>query len=163
VPSFEEAMSALMRITMSKDSIVAPYLDHVRIVSHQSAAQTVALTAKSLPFTIDLHYKLLLNESPIQFIFSDHPVVKYNQFMERRNVALGCVGFASKGLELFLPISPNVMLIFYDADSYRVGRWNDANIIKVDAAEVDLLNILAESPQPFRRFVAAKRIGPAPA
>jgi len=93
-------------------------------------------------FSMDLHFKLLINKSPEPFLISDNPVVKYNQFMESRNSVLGKPGYAVKGLQLFLPLSPQVILFFYDPWAYKIGDRKKQTIEITSTEDVFQLNLL---------------------
>ena len=72
------------------------------------------------PLLLDLDCKLLISKSSSAFITCDNPVVFYNQYFSyRRNH--NNTGFAAKGLQAFLPISPKHVLMFYDPLVYQVG------------------------------------------
>lgn len=75
----------------------------------------------SFPIISDLRMKLLHNKTELSFIISDNPVVFYNQFLEERNPQDPNIGLATKGLEIFLPLSPQQILILYDHNVYKVG------------------------------------------
>lgn len=84
--------------------------------------------------------KLLTNKTGREFVTSDNPVVKYNQFMEFRKWPGAHTGWAAIGLEVFFPISPSLCLVLYDKSSYRVGfrRRHLVEIVRVE--DVDQLN-----------------------
>lgn len=71
----------------------------------------------------DLRLKVLRNSTSHEFVASDAPTVLHNQWC-RRVRGLGSTGFASRGLQVFLPLGPSVCAIIYDADVYWVGRDN---------------------------------------
>jgi hypothetical protein len=48
---------------------------------------------------MDLEYKIIKNLTSIPFITSDNPVIKYNQFLEKRKVHGSVTGYASLGLQ----------------------------------------------------------------
>ena len=93
----------------------------------------------------DLKINLLINRSNTSFITSDHPVVYYNKLAENiRNY--GTVGLASKGLLIFLPLSPEVLLLLYDASIYKIGNKKDlVNYLdkKEDVENINLLQWLS--------------------
>ena len=72
--------------------------------------------------------KLILNKTTIPFIFSDNPIVLYNQFLELKGYVE--LGFASVGIEFFIPLSPRAYLILYDSKIYDVGKCY-SNIINI--------------------------------
>lgn len=95
------------------------------------------------PLILDLGYKLLVNETDVEYVTSDNPVVFYNQFLSFRSFG-GNTGLAQKGLQVFLPIGPKHVLLFYDFDVYSVGKKN-TYIVKVsrprDVYEINTLQI----------------------
>lgn len=83
----------------------------------------------------DLKYKLVVNKSDFPFITSDFPVVMYNQYIEKlkkqKIVYSGTkTGYATKGLQLILPLTSTVSIIFYDSEIYKVGD-NKKNLITI--------------------------------
>lgn len=95
-----------------------------------------------LPVVKDLHYVLLKNGTNEEFITSDHPVVKYNQFLEKRNAHGGITGFLTKGLQIFLPISPQLCILYYDPFTYKVGKRKDQLIPISNEEEIMAINKL---------------------
>lgn len=92
--------------------------------------------AHALPTVFDLRVKLLVNQTPCDFVTSDAPVVKHNQWRERIRT-IGAVGYACAGLQILLPLSPRHLLLLFDPDVYRVEpSLND--VIDV-TAEADVL------------------------
>ena len=69
-----------------------------------------------------LDCKFLVNLSPIPFITSDAPVVFYNQLMERAETYMGSTALVTKGLQIFYPIHPRLMICLYDANVYDFGN-----------------------------------------
>jgi hypothetical protein len=92
---------------------------------------------------LDLRYKLILNDTGHPFITSDHPVAAYNQFYERNSSGFSDTGVQSRGLQLYFPLDPMHLLVFFDSDVYRVGgRAYDLAPVKATAADVEALNTL---------------------
>ena len=96
---------------------------------------------------MDLSLKILRSPTPNTFICSDNPVVFYNQLLEDNSPYSHC-GVASKGLQIFVPISPRVTLIFYDKDVYQVGSSNDREILVLRTDDADQLNGLQYADRP---------------
>lgn len=69
-----------------------------------------------------LDCKFLVNLSPLSFITSDAPVVFYNQLMEHAGNYIGATGLVAKGLQLFYPIHPRLMICLYDPKVYDFGN-----------------------------------------
>ena len=98
--------------------------------------------AISLPVVFDLSYKLIINKTKVPFITSDHPVVLYNQFLENRKENGSNTGLASKGLEIFLPLSPHHLITFFDRDVYKIGTKSNKSVEITADSDVEALNIL---------------------
>ncbi|ADB42934.1 DUF4238 domain-containing protein [Spirosoma linguale] len=97
---------------------------------------------KTILVTSDLKCKLLINRTTTPFIISDNPAVKYNQFLENKNWSGAVTAYGSKGLQIFIPISPKHLIILYDSWSYKIGtKTNHVVEIKNDS-DVDQINIL---------------------
>ena len=78
------------------------------------------------------------------FITSDAPVHAYNQYCEGIRDR-GVTGLASRGLQIFVPLSPSLVLILYDGRTYKVrrlaDRWSGRSVTD-DASDIDQLNLL---------------------
>jgi len=103
-------------------------------------------TLLSLVYTSDklalmdfLSIKTVVNLTDTPFITSDHPVIRYNQWMEQKGYYLGATGIAVKGLQIFLPIHPRVMICLYDGTVYKCGQ-KDKNVVKIES-ENDILQL----------------------
>jgi hypothetical protein len=104
--------------------------------------ESLRIVLSNFPIVRDLCWKLIINETEQPFITSDHPVVLYNQFLEPRKTYGSNVGLASKGLEIFLPLSPKFTLVLFDKDVYRVGTRNKTSIKADSLADITALNLL---------------------
>jgi len=69
-----------------------------------------------------LDCKFLVNLSLLPFITSDAPVILYNQLMEQAGNYVGATGLPAKGLQIFYPIHPRLMICFYDPTAYNFGN-----------------------------------------
>lgn len=90
----------------------------------------------------DLDFKLLINETEYPFITSDFPIVKYNQFLEKKKFPHGKTGYGNIGLQIFIPISPKLIILFYDAKIYKVGFKNQRNLSIKSKNDINNLNVL---------------------
>lgn len=90
----------------------------------------------------DLSCKVIYNNTNHPFIISDTPLIKYNQFLESRSISYGTIGFGTRGLQLFLPISPEIMVVFYDQWIYKYGCKKQKTITISDNTEIQKLNEL---------------------
>jgi Protein of unknown function (DUF4238) len=97
--------------------------------------------AQSIPIAWDLHFMLLVNKTRTNFITSDNPVVFYNQACERA-VGISNTGLASKGLQIFFPLSPKHLLIFFDSQVYQPIKNNNSDSYITSIQDVVQLNDL---------------------
>lgn len=105
----------------------------------ESSKLAVSYMAMALPLAADLSLKILRSSTPNAFICSDNPIVFYNQLFEDNSSHSYC-GIASKGLQVFVPISPRVILCFYDKKTYHVGSPDDRQVLVLRSSDVDQLN-----------------------
>jgi len=89
----------------------------------------------------DLKCKLIINKTKESFITSDHPVAKWNQFLNIKKYHDPRTGFAMRGLKLFFPISPTITLVYYDSDVYDIGK-EYSNVELFSSKDVWLLNLI---------------------
>jgi hypothetical protein len=69
-----------------------------------------------------LECKFIVNLSLLPFITSDSPVILYNQLLERAENYIGATGLVTKGLQIFYPIHPRLMICLYDSNIYNFGN-----------------------------------------
>jgi hypothetical protein len=77
----------------------------------------------------DLYPKLLINDTNLEFIAADAPIVLYNLWCYDVT-CFGTIGLASAGLMIFLPLSPRRCLILFDENIYNVGKINSP-VVKI--------------------------------
>lgn len=75
----------------------------------------------SILLSKDLRIKVVKNETSQDLICSDHPVIIYNQFLEDQQLPGGHSGFAQRGFQMFLPLGPRHLLVFFDSGIYKIG------------------------------------------
>jgi hypothetical protein len=115
----------------------------IPILSHDEA---IKMSMSNIPEVIkeifDLDFKILKNTTKQPFIISDFPIVKYNQFLELRNWPLSKSGYGLSGLQIFIPLNPEIMLLFYDSEIYKVGDKKQKIVLINDLLDIENLNIL---------------------
>ncbi|AEA44124.1 DUF4238 domain-containing protein [Fluviicola taffensis] len=116
--------------------------DNIHVGLKNPAAFSLSMISKEVLNAYDLGLKLIVNKSNKKFITSDHPAVLYNQFLEERKHPGGHLGIFTKGLQLFFPISPECMLVYYDTWAYKVGNKKDNIIYTQNSSDIDQLNFL---------------------
>jgi len=91
---------------------------------HFGYADPVLASLRSLPAMLDaisdLHGHLLLSTTG-DFITSDNPAFKYNQYCEEVQ-HMGTTGALCSGLQIFMPMTPELQLLLYDPVTYKVKR-----------------------------------------
>lgn len=125
---------------------LSPEIDKEKYIpkmSHQEqVAFALSMVKDIIPILIDLDFKIISNKSTRPFISSDFPIVRYNQFLEQHNWERGTTGYGTVGLQVFLPLNSNKMLIIYDSGVYKVG-FKKRNILELHQdREIDDLNVL---------------------
>jgi len=138
---FNDMATKLVRKIAEKHPLLKNHAQNISVHYKLPAVINLGMTLEIVPLTFDLAFKLIINNSTSQFITSDNPVVLYNQFFENKN-CLSQTGFASKGLQIYLPMSPVHLLMFYDRDVYKVGGICHKPIVVDNADDVDNLNLL---------------------
>jgi hypothetical protein len=138
----------LIKERLISKNVANGYSDIVKsmesILTQENAVEMVILNARGvIPYMMDLDYKLMKNVSKIPFIISDYPLVKYNQFLEKRkwNIA-GHNGYSNIGLQIFLPINDAYMLVLYDPNVYKVGNRKETVVEIDDEDSINQLNLL---------------------
>lgn len=76
-----------------------------------------------------------------EFLTSDNPAFKYNQYCEGVR-HFGVTGTKARGLQIFIPLSPRVLLMLYDAGVYRVGTRRHSQVVRATKGDIFALNRL---------------------
>jgi len=89
-----------------------------------------------------LECRFIVNLSEIPLITSDAPVVFYNQLMEAADNYISATALVAKGLQIFYPIHPRLIICLYDPIVYDLGNGctNCCSIESMD--EINRLNAL---------------------
>ena len=133
-------------------------LDHLELIK-----LSLSMIPAALEHIRDLKPHLLVSRSEL-FITSDAPVYTYNQYCEGIRDR-GTTGLASRGLQIFVPISPSLLLVLYDSRVYKIRRFTDrwfGRSVIDDVSDIDQLNLLqllsAESNVYFSTWEQRKHI-----
>jgi hypothetical protein len=125
---------------------LAPETDTKKLVPEMTHNELVKLSLSNIPEIIwnitDLDFKLLINKTKYPFITSDYPIVKYNQFLEQKKWQQSKSGYGVIGLEIFIPITSKIIIVFFDNAIYKVGNKKQKLVDINDKNDVDQLNIL---------------------
>ena len=87
----------------------------------------------------DLEFKLAINKTGLDFFISDHPVFMYNWLYRKLNHP-GVTNVGARGLQLFLPISPKLILCLYDPKTYKYGEKGSSSIDVYNEKDIEALN-----------------------
>ncbi|MBX7194761.1 MAG: DUF4238 domain-containing protein [Sandaracinaceae bacterium] len=115
-------------------------IDRVSVrVPDEWIAVALSIANDGIPLICDLRAKVLVSRTAC-FITSDSPVVLHNRWAGPN--AQAAVGLTSRGLLVFMPLSPRHLLVLFDTDVYRVGA-SFADYVEVnDEEEIFALNAL---------------------
>lgn len=109
-----------------------------------------------------LECKFIVNLSQLSFITSDSPVIFYNQLMEKAKCYIGATGLVAKGLQVFYPIHPRLMICLYDSTVYNFGNDSEGCCSTESVSEIHQLNglqfINCKSQIFFNDFISEKYI-----
>jgi hypothetical protein len=114
------------------DNYVLTPSEAMRAMLH--AAPKVATTLRDLSMT------LVVAPPGDQYATSDDPVLRYNTYCEGIT-DFGVTGSVARGLQIFLPLSPRVLLYLFDAEIYKLRRKSE-RLAEAAGADVDQLNRL---------------------
>ena len=113
-------------------------LDHLELIT-----LSLSMIPDALEQISDLKSHLVASRSEA-FITSDAPVYTYNQYCEGIRDR-GITGLASRGLQIFVPLSPSLLLVLYDGRAYKIrrlaDRWSGRSVTD-DVSDIDQLNLL---------------------
>lgn len=117
-------------------------LDLIRIKDRAMPIRIVTSFLQRYQIVLDLELRLLVAPKAKAFITSDHPVVLLNQAFFEIIQDPTINGLASRGLQLLLPLSPELLLIAFDRTVYRVGSPKRTFVNLDRDHDCDLINAL---------------------
>jgi hypothetical protein len=118
-------------------------LKAVTIELTEPAQLALSSAAQSYHLLLDLKMKVLINSTEIEFVTSDNAVIFYNQYLEKSDPRLGSnTGLVSKGLQIFLPLSPKHLLTLFDGTVYKIGNRRSDSCNVTDPNDVRQFNDL---------------------
>lgn len=140
----DELVDRLSKISLSSsnNNNIKSILNAVTIKPKNTMSFILTQLMSIIPATFDLHSKIFVNNTMTDFIISDNPVIYYNRFLESRTTHGSNVGLASKGLQIFLPVSPRCTLVFFDPDTYVIGKLSEWIINLHEQFDINGLNYL---------------------
>jgi hypothetical protein len=117
--------------------------DEVKLDPKEAPHLGMTLLRRSFFFCYDLRAILLKNNTTQSFIACDNPLIKYNQYLEKRQKHGGTVGYGQIGLQLFMPLDPNTVLLLYDPWVYKVGSKGAAVVSINNEQDIEAINLLS--------------------
>ena len=118
-------------------------IDEGRVTLEGSEAFTVMVSLsaveESVPLLADLNLLVLRNETDVPFVLGDNPCVFTNHRF-RDVQGYGVLGFASRGLMISMPLTPDVEILMYDSSCYSLRDAYAPVISLQDRQDVQQLN-----------------------
>lgn len=107
-------LAALNDVSSEDASQISLEVDGKSILAFQTITLALASTLIS-----DLTWHTLINKTEQKFIISDDPVILYNWYL-RNSTHKEITSLTACGLQIILPISPNIALFLYDKTTYKL-------------------------------------------
>jgi hypothetical protein len=122
-----------------ESSLAGMYLDSIRVgVENPVVYSLQHMTPVMVEGLSDMEMHLVCARGDQTFITSDNPVFKYNQYLQIIK-GYGVTGSITRGLQLFVPLSPKHLLMLYDGTVYKVDNTRkvlDSDITKLNGFQV---------------------------
>ncbi|MHC5819364.1 MAG: DUF4238 domain-containing protein [Nostoc sp.] len=90
-------------------------------------------------FLVDLDFHIIQNNTTSEFCISDHPAFMYNWFYKDLDHP-AITSLTARGLQIFLPLSPKLLICLYDPEVYKYGNKNSAITTINSADDITILN-----------------------
>jgi hypothetical protein len=116
-------------------------LDQLSLQDPMAALRSVRAALSYPELIYDLELRVLIAPRARWFVTSDHPVVLLNQAFFPIVKSSQIMGIAMKGLQIFLPLCPEVLLFAFDKTVYRVKGRRSYFRLEHDS-DIDLVNAL---------------------
>jgi hypothetical protein len=114
-------------------------IDSLAVRFRSPVTNSMMIAVTMLHLLTDLTMKIVVNCSSVQFLTSDAPVVLFNQWCQGTR-GMGTTGFTSAGLQVFLPLSPQHLLLMFDGDIYVAGKQGSPRVDLRTVHDVNGLN-----------------------
>jgi hypothetical protein len=93
-------------------------LDGVDMVFTAPFNNLLKQAATAIPLLYDLDCSILINKSSVDFITSDNPCFVINTYTAN---APGSIGWAKIGVEIIIPASPDLLIVWADPNVYSIS------------------------------------------
>lgn len=123
------------------ESLTDEVMDAISVNLPKPAMLSLGNHAMLVNTCIDLKMKVLINKTKVPFITSDNPACMYSMFLERVGDSTYALG--SKGLMLYLPLTNNLALMFYDPMCYKLGDRKKSYVEITQKIDIENLNKLS--------------------
>lgn len=124
---------------LKKKGYTKEYIDSCKIQCPDIVKLGMNAAIEGVESISDLKSILIINKTSKKFISSDAPVVLYN-YKKIKNTST--TGFLSKGLQIFCPLTENILLLLVDNDLYDLKKDDSSRIFINDDSDVDSINKL---------------------
>lgn len=101
--------------------------------------QSLKMAFEGTKYVTDLKCVVLRNQSNVDFVISDNPLVMTNRFYIQRMNATN-FGLANSGAILAMPVSPKLCVIWYDRGVYTVPNASGTSFVEIKADDVAAIN-----------------------
>jgi hypothetical protein len=92
------------------------------------------------PLISDLSHHIIINKNKnVDFIISDNPIFQYNWYL-RDCSDTAQTSISNKGIQLFFPLSKNIVYCLYDKSVYRYGSSKQHYTVIENEKDVEILN-----------------------
>ncbi len=136
-----EMLDKSVKSIFARDSLVGGHLDDFQVQLEEPGRIAVGFGARFLPLALDLRLALVGRRGGVPFVTSDNPAVFYNRLMEVKQAPGSGTGIQCKGLQIFLPVSPDYCLMYFDSWAYTVCRSSEG-YAEAKKQDVSALNAL---------------------
>ena len=118
-------------------------MPQLTMTDEKAIAFSMEFIEEGLEMCQDLEVRVIKNHTPTAFITCDDPVLRYNQLLEKHRVIGGVTGTAHAGLQFFLPIDAQTLVVVYDSKYYKVGSRHTTGTVNCTEEDVDSINLLS--------------------
>ncbi len=137
IKEFSQSVSEYNLETIETDNLEKTDLIADRFPRSQFLAMGPAMVGVDL--IKDLFPVLLVNNTHVNFITSDAPVVLYNYVKLKKRML---VGLQSPGLQICCPLNEKLSLLMFDPKFYEVSSDSDHIILIENTSDIDAINKL---------------------
>lgn len=128
-----------MNVSSEMVSGMKPTKDSTKLIHAQMISDQEGIANSTRRFN-SFVWILAINDTTKEFITSDNPITTRPHVS---NPYMSMSGLMSKGVEVFYPISPRIMLIMFDREYHKqIVKWDRHYFVIRDARDIDSYNLL---------------------